>query len=226
MNNLFDKVKATIKNNNSHIIIAFAMIYVSCKLTCNPLFFRQINLTYPFLNLELKVVSSSLVFPLIYILSDLIVIVSNRMTAVFIIIVGIICDGIFSFSISYVATLPLPSMPPSQALNTDAINIVGGQIWKLYVHGVLATIIANIAEVLLFARLFSKIKSFFLSTTLSVLIILVFHNIITDYPMLKNQIDAWNTIFNGLLLNMSILTLYAAIFSIFIWLHKKRGFLL
>lgn len=59
---------------------------------------------------------------------------------------------------------------------------------------------------------------------MSVFTILIFHNIITDYPMLKNQPDAWNTIFNGLFINMSILAMYAAIFSIMMWLRTNRFF--
>lgn len=222
---ILDKLKKVLGNSNSHVVIVLAMIYVSCKLTCNPLFFRNINFSYPFFNFQLKIVGSALAFPLIYIISDLIVIASNRMTTIVIILAGIICDGLFSFSVSYVAALPLPpAMSSAQITNTGAINVVGNQIWNLYLHGILATIAANVAEVLIFTSLFKKIKNFFVSTILSVFIILIFHNTITDYPMLKNQPDAWNTIFNGLFINMSILAMYAAIFSILMWLRTNRLF--
>lgn len=218
--NFFSKI---IANINSHKLIMLAMLYVACKLTCNPLFFRQINIYYPILDIELKIVSSSLIFPIIYLLSDLIVLISNRKTAIFIIIIGILCDGFFSFSINYATSLPIPdTMSQTQLSYTNAINTLGNKIWKLFAHGLLATITANIVEILLFASIFNKIKSFFLSTVISVFIILIFHNIITDYPMLKSQDDVWSIIFSGLLVNMSIMAMYAAMLSTIICIKHSK----
>lgn len=73
--------------------------------------------------------------------------------------------------------------------------------------------------VFIFAGIFKRIKNFFISTICSVFLILFVHNTITDYPMMQNQSDAWSIIFHGLLVNMTILAVYAAIFSILIWLN-------
>jgi|GEM_PF-4453325 len=43
------------------------------------------------------------IYPLVYVISDLITAVSNRKTAIIIIIFGIMCDGFFSYGVYYVS---------------------------------------------------------------------------------------------------------------------------
>lgn len=216
--------KVKLRINKNCLLIALAMFYVSAKLTCNPLFFRQINLNFPIFHFGLKIIASSLVFPIIYILSDFIYMLSSRGITIFIIIMGIVCDGLFSFCIRYITTLSMPNiMSNAQMINTNAINVIGAQVWGLYLHGLIATIVANIFEVLIFAFIFKKINNFFISTIISVAITLTFHNTITDYPILINQNkDAIKIILNGLFINISILTIYAGLISSLLWVRNIK----
>ncbi len=198
------------------------MLYITLKLTCNPLFFRQIEIHFWFINYDLKVVSSALTYPLIYVISDLIVLISNRRSAIFIVLTGILCDGIFSFAWHFISTIDIPQvMTSTELIKTTAINTIGIDVWRLFYHGLLASTITAIAELLIFSTLYTKIKSFFLSTVISVIITLTFHNIILDYQMLKNEPDAWFLIMHSLSINITIMTIYAFSVSTFLKIKSK-----
>ena len=219
LNNRIDVLKRVFREN---IVIFLAMLYITFKLTCNPLFFRQITISLDFLSLNLKILSSSLIFSVTYMLSDMILTVSNRRTAIAIAVIGILSDGVFSFIISFVSQLPIPSeMMALQLKNTYAVNQFGSQVWSLFVHGMFATILSNVAEILIFERIFRKIKSFFVSSISSVLLILLCHNVINDYPMLREQASHWQIIFDGILVNISVMVVYALIFSFIIQFRKR-----
>lgn len=210
------------KDNKTYLLLSMSMLYVAFKLTCNTLFFRQTMIHIPIINMDLRVVCSAFVYPAIYVISDGIVALSSRKLAIVTIIVGTTCDGLFSWATNSVTTLSLPNMSHDQLLNSLAINQIGPQVWKLYYHGLVAAITAAIAEVIIFSFIFQKIKNFFISTIISVVITLLAHNTITDYPMLRSDPDAWRVIFNGLSINITIMALYAAVVSIFLYLLKKR----
>lgn len=209
--------------NKLYLLLTMAMLYVAFKLTCNTLFFRQTNIHLPLFNMELRVVCSAFVYPAIYVISDGIVALSSRKLAIATIIVGTICDGFFSWATSSITSLNLPSMSNDQLLNSLAINQIGPQVWKLYYHGLIAAITAAIAEVIIFSIIFKKIKNFFVSTIISVVITLLAHNTITDYPMLRSDPNAWRIIFNGLSINIAIMALYAALVTILLYVIKKRS---
>lgn len=209
------------KDSKVYLLLVMAMLYVTFKLTCNTLFFRQTIVHISIINMEMRIVCSAFVYPAIYVISDGIVALSSRKLAIITIIVGVLCDGFFSWSTNAVTKLDLPSMSHDQLLNSLAINQVGPHVWKLYYHGVIAAITAAIAEVIIFSLIFRKLKNFFISTIVSVIITLLVHNTITDYPMLRSDPDAWKIIFNGISMNITIMTLYAAIVSIFLYLMKK-----
>lgn len=213
-------IKATSNENSLYILLSMSMLYVAFKLTCNTIFFRQILFHVPLTNVVLRLVSSSFIYPAIYVISDAIVAISNRKLAIIIILLGIFCDGLFSFLTFYMTTLQLPTMEINQQINSSYINHLGSQVWSLYCHGLLATIFASIAEVIMFNLIFKKSSSFFISTLISVIITLVAHNTITNYPMLKGDPEAWRIIFNGLSINISIMTIYAIVVSIILYLIK------
>ena len=223
MNKLKQYLHNTIKNDMTTLsLIFFAMLYITLKITCNPLFFRQININLLFINYDFKILSSSLTYPLIYVISDLIVLISNRRSAIFIVLTGILCDGMFSCAWHFVSTIDVPQvMTTTELIKTTAINIIGTDVWRLFYHGLLASTIAAIAELLIFSALYTKIKSFFISTIISVIITLAFHNIITEYQMIKNEPDAWFLIIHSLSINITIMIIYALTVSIFLKIKSK-----
>jgi hypothetical protein len=198
-----------------YLVIILAMTYITFKLTCNPIFFRQIEFFIPFTQYQLKLVGSALIYPGIYVLSDALLALSNRKTTILIIIIGILCDGLFSWTITHISQLDIPTvMSPNELTNTLAVNTIGSQMWTLYYHGVFAALAAAIAEILIFAALLKKWRNFFVSTTVSVVITLVAHNLINDYAMLKSEPDALQLIFHNLATNISIMIIYAAIVNL------------
>ncbi|WP_367607661.1 VUT family protein [Legionella sp. W05-934-2] len=204
------------------LLLLFSMLYVTLKVTCNPLFFRQIELKLFFVDYPIKLTGSALVYSFIYVISDLIALLSNRKTAIFIILCGIACDGLFSSTFYLLSSIDIPSvMSSSELIKTQSFNLLGAEMWRLFYHGLAAATVASIGEVLLFSLLYKKIKSFFASTALSVIFTLSCHNLITDYPMLKHEPDAWNLIIHNLTINISIMVLYAAIVSLFINLERR-----
>lgn len=212
-----------INTNKPYLVIILAMLYISFKLICNPIFFRQIELSIPPITYNLKVVGSALIYPFIYILSDVIVALSNRKTTIIIIVAGIICDGIFSFVVSRISNFALPSNLSGQALaNTLAINQVGGQMWLLFIHGCIAALVVAIIEIIIFAALLKRLNNFFISTLISVVVTLVSHNLITDYPMLRQQSDAWGLIFHSLSINITIMFIYTTIVSLVLKIFKAK----
>ncbi len=203
-------------------LIFFAMLYITLKLTCNPLFFRQIEIHFWFIDYDLKIVSSALTYPLIYVISDLIVLISNRRYAIFVIFTGIVCSGVFSFAWHFISTVNIPKvMTSTELVKANAINIIGIDMWKLFCHGLLASTIASIAELLIFSALYTKIKNFFISTIISIIVTLTFHNTIIDYQMLKNEPDVWLLIIHSLSINITIMIIYALTVSIFLKIKSK-----
>ena len=194
------------------VLIFLSMLYITCKLSCNPIFFRQTDFNFPFINYHFRFTCAAFIFPAIYVINDAIVAFTNRRIALVIIVVGIACDGLFSYLISYFSSLGLPKlMSETEALNNSSVNIIGLQMWPLFYHGLVATIIAAVSETLIFSFIYKKINSFFISTNLSICIILVMHNLITDYSSLRHELDAWRIIIDNWLVNMSFVLFYTFI---------------
>lgn len=214
-------------NKSVYVLLVLSMLYVAFKLTCNPMFFRQTIIKLPLLSWDLKIVCSAFVFPAIYVMSDVITALSNRKLAITIIIIGAVCDGIFSFAVDSITSLRIPNnISGLQALNTQYINHLGPQVWSLYYHGVIASVVTAIVEVFIFSFVLKKSKNFFIATITGVIITLLIHNTITDYPLLRLDPDAWKIIFNGIFVNVSIMVIYASIVSTILWLIKKEKIIL
>lgn len=213
---IINSIKKFITNFNFNKIIILSVLYVACKITCNPLFFRQVDICIPLLNVDFRILNTLLLFPALYVIINLIIITSNKKIAIFIIIMGTICEGFFAFSVSYATTLPTPTlMTKIQSLNTSAINIYGGNIWYQFKQGLLAEIFINIFQIIIFSTLVKKINNFFISTMVSVFIILIFYTIV-NYYIQVTQNYSWSTSFRGIIIIMTFLALYTSLFSIFI----------
>lgn len=201
-----------IKAEQNYLLVFFIMLYVTCKVVCNVLFFRQIELSC--FGHSIKIVGSALIFPFIYILSDAIIYLSNKKTVIFVIIFGLICDCIFSISIYQIANFSIPqNMTSSELLLTQAANMIGIKMWQLFYQGLIASFIAAILEVIIFTKLYKFLKSFILSTITSVFITLLCHNIINDYNMLSQEDDVWTLIIDNLAINISIVVIYVLLMS-------------
>ncbi len=203
-------------NNNNKILI-LAMFYVTFKLTCNVLFFRQIAFTFPLFNYSIKFCCSSLLFPFIYITCDAIVAITNRnrVTILSIVIIGALCDGIYSNCVNLLHYFPIPnSMSQNELVYTNLINALGVRTWSLFYHGVIASFVAMLGEIYLFSKLFARFNKFLPSTFISITSVLLMHNIISDYPLLMNEPDGLRIVANGTIINLIILLIYISFLSL------------
>lgn len=174
LNSIF--INNIITDFQKYLIFIIVMLYITCKIIHNSLIFKQLNISFiePFNIIDTKISSYVLMFFIICTLSNLISTITNRKLAIYIIITGIICEGVFSLLIHSVTTLPIPNhMTTAQQLYTRSINDIGAQIWDLFYYGVTAKLISNISEIIVFNYLTKKINSFVLSSIISVSIILL-----------------------------------------------------
>lgn len=222
MNNLTNK-QLNLKNELPLLLLLFfSMLYVTLKVICNPLFFRQIEFTLTFINYSVNLTGAAFVYSFIYIISDIIVLLSNRRYAIFIILFGIVCDGLFSYIMYFTSTISTPPFLSNMILmNTLAVNTIGANMWSLFYHGLLAASIAAVAELLIFSILYKKIHSFFVSTVTSVIVTLISHNLFNDYFMLKDNPEHWGLIIHNLTVNIIIMVIYATIISTILFIKAK-----
>jgi uncharacterized PurR-regulated membrane protein YhhQ (DUF165 family) len=210
---------------NKHTVclsfLAVAMLYVTAKVVCNPMFFRVTDVDI--WGLVFRFSAAALIYPLIYILSDVLVYLENRNKAIIVVIIGIICDGLFSYALSLSHMLPhAQAMAPNEALHSNAIDIIAPLMPALWYHGILATLIAGIAEILLFSFLLKRIKNFGLSTVISVATTIAIHNATLDYQILKEYPDVMWRIISNYSLNMTVVIIYTIIISIILSVRKKQ----
>jgi len=199
------------------ILMLLCMFYITCCVVCNPLFFRYLELPI------LKISSAAFIYPLVYVLIDTISAMTNRGTAIFVIIVGRICDGVFSYLLFFFANQQIPLDMSSAAIqNTNAVNVLGNLVWPLWYHGVIASTVTAIVELMLFMFIFKKLKNFFLSTIISITVTLVTHNLINDYGVLKNDPHVWHVIVGNLSVNLSIMVLYTAVIALMMKMKLRK----
>lgn len=192
------------------IIVILAMAYITIKLTCNPLFFKHVDfkVNLIFTSFVIKVVSSTFIYPLVYVISDLITVMTNRKTAILIILAGILLDGFYSGAVFISASFDTPAMMSSSELeNARVINYLGSPTWMLYYGGVFGTIITAIAEILIFNKLYNKLKNFYIAAIASVVVVLVIHNPIAALPI-WDEPDYWDVVSNGLIVDITFMIVY------------------
>lgn len=178
---MFQYLTAIYVNNlkRSYICNIFlVMIYVSCVMICNPVFLEQINLFSPIsLNLfELNI--SLLLYPIIYIINDLIIMLSSKKFAILAMLLGTLYNGIFAYISNYISNLPLPQKVSYSGLqNTYTINLMGKQLWLFYTQSLILTFIAAICQIMIFSYLYNRFNSFFLAFITSNTICLTIYNL-------------------------------------------------
>lgn len=175
---------------NDLVIIFLAMLYVTTKLTCNLLDLRLISVSiFIFDNIE-NVTSSSFLYPLIYIINIYILMLKNKNTATLVALIGIVCDGIFSFGSKYSTHFAIPNnMTISELNNTLAVNTIAGYMWNFYDSGIVTSIISAIISLNLFI-LCKKIKiSLFFNMLISSYIPIIIHHLIKINTNLSIEIS-------------------------------------
>ncbi len=154
-----------------YLLIVLSLFYLTLSLACDPLCFRIVNIHgYNF-------TGSAIIFPILYVVLDSITRVCGKYMAIRLVFLFHIFDGVFTYLLYTINLLPSP--PLFSHLN--AFLIVVSPLPRLFWSGILGAILAGITEVLLYAFLQNKIKSFFLASVTSTILILLAHDLATDY---------------------------------------------
>lgn len=197
---------------SQNTLVALVMLYVTVKITCNILFFNRINLS--FFSHNLKITEAAFLYPLVFVLLTWIASICTRKQSFYIVILGGIMDGLFSNLVFTAHLIAIPKhLSVTEAYFTSTIHNISGEILKLYYNGVFASACSYITEVFLFIFILDKIKTYWISSFLSISILLAVHGIICDYPMFKVYPNTWNLIISNYSINLIILLIYVFIAS-------------
>jgi hypothetical protein len=194
------------KNQRLYLIIILFMLMVMIKCVSNIIFFRQIVLSI-LPSIQLTIASSAIIYPLFYIINDLILAITNKKIAIIIMIFATICNGIFASYISYIDLIP-DNLP-----------------WLLFRNDIIGTLITNILELLLFGYIVTKIKNFFLSAFVSTALTLSTHNFIAYYFTLHKNNNWFNTYIDSLIVEIFVTVTYLVSIKLFMGIksHKLIG---
>lgn len=210
---------------NMFTIIILVMLYISSRITCNILFYRPIEFHIPFIGYQIKVISSVFLYPLLYVLCDILSVLLDKKLIATVVLMGTFCDGLYSFLTFLMSNLPVPHITKPGELNfINATNLISSKMWVLYYKSVFASIITTFAEVVLFTFILKKIKNINFSIILSVTTVIVVHNLILNYPMLKHYGDAAHMIICGATIEILFLIFYTYIVSFIKWLMGSDSF--
>ena len=190
----------SIENFKFYALIMLSMLFVTLKLTGNPLFFRYTVINIPLINYSYKCTCTVFEFPIIYIINDIITVFAGKKFAAKLVVFGMICDGLSSY---FITTSENMFSSPDKILPFTYMS-------TFFYHGVLGSLIANIGELLIFSYLLKKLNSFLISTTLSSTIIIFIHNVITDYSVMKHDPEGVSIFFNNFLSEIFIVFIYTA----------------
>lgn len=196
------------------VVVVLVMLYISLRITCNILFFRPIDFHIPIMGYQIKVISSVFLYPLLYVICDLLSVISSKKLIIVIILTGTFCDGLYSFLTYIISTCSLPHLTKPNELNfINAANLIAPRMWVLYYKSVLASIITTFAEVILFTFILKKIRNINFSIIISVATVIIVHNLILNYPMLKRYGNASNMIISGATIEIIFLIFYTYVVS-------------
>ena len=179
------------------LITAIALLYLTISLACDPLAYRLVSI------FGMTIGGAGLIYSSLYTLLDVLTRLTGRAITIKLILIFHLCDFIFSYLLFGINLLPVPH----SFHNLHAFNIVMSPIPRMFWAGIIGSIVAGIIEVFVYAFLQKRIKSFFVSSFLATVIILLAHNVPTDivaykkaFPNISMQIVATNFTMNCIFL--------------------------
>jgi len=199
-------------NSNEVLTITIAVsTLIAVSLACNLLYFSWFEISI--FDVKLMFALSALFYPLKFALLDLINRITTYKFAIKVAIIITLADAIFS-------TIPLLSqafpsykyMPQDSLINlSDAVHLLGPQIFGLFYHGLIASFTTLMLEIYLFNIIIKKINNLPIAIIISTLLTLFVHNLVLDYSMLRNYADHWNIIIGNYAINSFVVIVYALI---------------
>ncbi len=159
---------------NSKYILPLAMIYAALMIAASTVAFKFVNL-FGFVES-----GATIIFPLTYVIGDIICEVYGWNISMRIIWLGLLCESLFALLITLIIHMPNYGIGPTNALFIESI----GSIWLFVIAGVAANAIAFFVNISIISRtkILTNGRIFWLrslfSTAISELIIVSFTGII------------------------------------------------
>ncbi|WP_119343682.1 hypothetical protein [Facilibium subflavum] len=100
---------------------------------------------------------------------------------------------------------------------------ISAKTWSLFYHGIIASAITYVCELILFAFLFERIfrKKLFLSSTLSVAITIGIHNAILYPSMFAGEPNLWQIYFSNYAVDMAFVLTYTISVSLVFFIARS-----
>lgn len=207
----------------SYSLLVSAMLYVSFRIVCSALFIKQINISMPFFSQPFLINYACFTNPLIYTFANLLILLAGKRVGLIMILLGIVCNCIFSFTISQVARFYIPDIMSSTELaTTTAVNVLGQSTWQQYNSNILLIILVNFLEVFLFLGFSKFIKNFLFATLCSSLLIMFIKSMMLFYPQFPQ--DYMSCIEHAFALSVAIMFYYGIIFWGITYTFKINNF--
>lgn len=183
------------------------MIFIVSKLLANFWFYQSIY--FDIIGYQLQITGSVFIAPLALVIIDYISQNYGIYLSKIVIVGGIICDGIFSLSLSAISHLSIHAhYTLDETTNIALMQEIGSRLSSLFLHGVFAVAITSIIELLLFNKLLKKLKNFSFSSFLAILIVKSIHTVIVVSWTLHGQPNIKNIIIGNLLVNTMVTIIY------------------
>ena len=177
------------------------LLYLTISLACDPLAFRLVSIS------GIMLTGSALLYPALYTILDILTRLLGRGLAIIFVFILHLCDLIYTYLLYSINTLPTVASFHS----LHAFNVVISPLPRLFWAGVAGALIAGIAEILIYAFFQKRIRSFFITSFISTAIILLAHNVPTEYIAFRKVFpQEWIYIlFSNFLFSISLLLIYS-----------------
>lgn len=200
--------------NRFIVVLLLGMAYATLYMICSVIFFRYISVNLSIFHYHAKFSGSCLLYPCMFITSDIIVMLTNRKVGITIALLGLLCEGIFAFNFGMTGRLITPTFIDNNSItSSEMIGYLGNHIWLFFCYGVFAETAAAIGEIIIFSSVFNKLRTFTTSTIFSIAITFVIHNTIKDYLALGHEPDVWNIIITNTLIDIGVMATYVFVIS-------------
>ena len=203
-----------ITDNRILQLIPICMLFLTIKLIANFWFFRVFHLDL--FNWHLKVSGSALLITGAFVLLDFSSKKFGSKVGVLMLIVGIVCDGFFSYGINFIANLPHSgSYNQFEQQNNILLQLLADRVVRLYNHEVFAAIISYSVELFLFNYLSKYISSFSLASFIAIFLIKSIHTILVVSGTLHGQSDVMQLIAGNILANTFFSIVYIGLINLY-----------
>lgn len=189
-----------------YTVVFLVSLYLTLSLATDLLAFRLVDIAG-------FITGGAFFFPALYIILDVLTRISGRKFTINLILIFHLMDFVFIYTMYFANLLPAPP-----GFNLEIFNSIISPVPRLLWSSCFGSIFAGIADVFLFSFIRKKIKSFFFASYFSTVVILLIHDVPTDYFSLKPIFPDcyWKVIFGNFTESMISVIIFSAISNFFL----------